>query len=293
MAEMIQLDTHAARDRRSLVTPEGVDLSLGLATAGQRIGAFAIDVMVIIAALGVINLVVYMMVRIAVSGGVGGGKATMDIAAAIWLLASFFVRNGYFILMEGGRRGATIGKRVAGLRVVGRAGERLSLESVIARNLMREVEVFLPLIFAVSLIGDRGATWLTMLGGLWVMVFLLFPLFNRDRLRVGDLLAGTWVVSIPKRQLTWDLAHQHRPSMAFTAEQLDAYGVYELQTLEKVLREGQWETMQMVASTIRHKIGQWDDVGDHDFLTAYYAAARAHMERGLLFGKRRAHKFDR
>lgn len=290
MADAGLLEPHAARDRRSLVTPEGVDLSLGLATAGQRLGAFALDVLVMVAALGVANVLVTMLARIALGTG---SRATLEIAQAIWLLAFFFVRNFYFILFEGGRRGATIGKRVTGLRVVGRAGERLSLESVIARNLMREVEIFLPLIFIASMISESGGAILGLLGGLWVLVFLLFPLLNRDRLRVGDLLAGTWVVSIPKRQLTWDLAHQARPALAFTAEQLDAYGVYELQTLEKVLREGQWDTMQMVASTIRHKIGYWEVVGDQDFLTAYYAAVRAHMERGLLFGKRRANKFDR
>ena len=32
---------------------------------------------------------------------------------------------------------------------------------------------------------------------------------------------------------------------------------------------------------------------DRDFLIAYYDAARAKMERGLLFGKRREDKFDR
>jgi hypothetical protein len=82
-------------------------------------------------------------------------------------------------------------------------------------------------------------------------------------------------------------------ALAFTPAQLDAYGVYELQTLERVLREEQRETIQLVAATIRHKIAHHDPAADHDFLTAYYTAARAHMERGLLFGRRRADKFDR
>jgi hypothetical protein len=66
-------------------------------------------------------------------------------------------------------------------------------------------------------------------------------LFNKDRLRIGDLLAGTWVVSIPKRQLASDISAAMAPRaqwLSFTPEQLDAYGVYELQTLERVLREG-------------------------------------------------------
>jgi hypothetical protein len=60
-----------------------------------------------------------------------------------------------------------------------------------------------------------------------------------------------------------------------------------------VLREGQPETIHAVATTIRDKIDHHEPAPEHDFLTAYYAAARARMERGLLFGKRRADKFDR
>ena len=62
----------------------------------------------------------------------------------IWLLGFFLLRNGYFILMEMGPRAATFGKRASGLRVVARSGERLTADRVIARNLMREIEFYLP-----------------------------------------------------------------------------------------------------------------------------------------------------
>ena len=67
-----------------------------------------------------------------------------------------------------------------------------------------------------------------------------------------------------------------------------------LQTLERVLRDGQAEAIATVAYTIRNKIGLGHEYGDdHEFLLSYYDAIRARMERGLLFGKRRADKFDR
>ena len=298
MAEAVTLGPHAAGDRRRLVTPEGVDLSLGLATGGQRVGAFLIDLMVMLLALTLLTLLAHW---ISVAAGTGGAT-TQALVSAIWLLGFFLIRNGYFIAMESGRRAATFGKRLAGLRVVARSGERLTIESVIARNLTREIEVYLPLSYlgySLSQAGGGAGGGDSLLGWLaagWLLLFLLFPLFNKDRLRIGDLLAGTWVVSIPKRQLSYDLSAQMQSRagwLRFTPEQLDAYGVYELQTLERVLREGQWETIQLVASTIRHKIGHWEPAPDHDFLTAYYTAARAHMERGLLFGRRRADKFDR
>jgi uncharacterized RDD family membrane protein YckC len=294
MAEPVQLGPHAAGDRRRLVTPEGVDLSLGLATGGQRVGAFFTDLMIMLLALTLLTLFAHW-----VASAAGTGAATTQaLVAAIWLLGSFVIRNFYFIAMESGRRAATFGKRMAGLRVVARSGERLTVESVIARNLTREIEVYLPLSYLGYALGDGGGgdPLLGWLAAGWLLLFLAFPLFNKDRLRVGDLLAGTWVVAIPKRQLAYDLSTQMQTragALSFTPAQLDAYGVYELQTLERVLREGQWETIQLVAATIRNKIAHHEPAADHDFLTAYYTAARAHMERGLLFGRRRADKFDR
>ena len=286
------LGPHLATDRRRLVTPEGVDLSLGLATGSQRVGAFLVDLVIMVVSLIVLTLLALWALS------ASGGGASQTIAAVIWLLGFFVIRNGYFIIMEGGRRAATFGKRATGLRVVARSGERLTIESVIARNLTREIEVYLPLSYVFYAIGNSGGDdpLLGWLAAGWLLLFLLFPLFNKDRLRIGDLLAGTWVVSIPKRQLASDISAAMAPRaqwLSFTPEQLDAYGVYELQTLERVLREGQWETIQRVALTIRQKIDHWEPAHDYDFLTAYYTASRTHMERGLLFGRRRADKFDR
>ena len=294
MADMMALGPHDARDRRSLVTPEGIDLSLGLARGGARAGAFMIDLLLMLLALVVLTILAFAIGSAAVGSG---NEVTKEIVTSIWLLGSFFIRTGYFILFEAGPRGATLGKRALGLRVIARNGERLTVESVVARNLMREVEVFVPLsLLFYSAAREGSSGWLDLVGMGWVLLFLLFPLFNKDRLRVGDLLAGTWVINIPKKRLGYDLAAQEplqAARLSFTPEQLDAYGVYELQTLEQVLREGQYATVQLVASTIRHKIGHWEAADDYQFLQDYYAATRAHMERGLLFGRRRANKFDR
>jgi uncharacterized RDD family membrane protein YckC len=295
MAEAHGLGPHAARDRRSLVTPEGVDLSLGLATGGQRVGAFVVDLLIMLLALIVLTLIaIFSAIGFSASGG---GEWALEFVGAVWLLGFFLIRNFYFILFEAGTRAATWGKRAFGLRVVARSGERLTSESVVARNLMREVELYLPLSYLIyaAVETDSGDALLAWGGVLWVLVFTLFPFFNKDRLRVGDLLAGTWVVNIPKRNLSYDLvAHATAEATGrFSKEQLDAYGVYELQTLEQVLRDGQPDTLRLVAGTIREKIGYWGPGDDYEFLSTYYREARADMERGLLFGKRRANKFDR
>jgi uncharacterized RDD family membrane protein YckC len=258
MAERVALGPHLATNRRRLVTPEGVDLSLGLATGTQRVGAFLLDLMIML-----LLLIALTALAVWIGSSAAGGGTTQAILTAIWLLGFFVIRNGYFIMMESGRRAATLGKQATGTRVVARNGERLTVESVIARNLTREIEVYLPLSYTLYSLftGGMGDPLLGWLAAGWLLLFLLFPLFNKDRLRIGDLLAGTWVVSIPRRRLAFDLSAQMAPragALQFTPEQLDAYGVYELQTLERVLREGQQETIHAVATTIRDKIDHRD-----------------------------------
>jgi hypothetical protein len=162
---------------------------------------------------------------------------------------------------------------------------------------MREIEIFLPgiLLFMRGMGVDAG---LIALGAVWSGVFAVFPLFNRDRLRLGDIAAGTMVVKAPKRLLRPDLAAE-RPSaeagLAFTDAQLDAYGIKELHVLEDVLRRGERRMLAEVSDRIRKKIS-WEtplEVSDRAFLQAYYAGLRARLEGQLLFGRRRKDKFDK
>src|SRR6185436_1316532 len=249
----------------------GVDLSLRLADAGQRVAAFMIDLLIMFGILIALTL-------LALGAVASLGMARAEIAFVIWMLGFFLLRNGYFILMEMGPRAATFGKRGAGLRVVARSGERLTADRVIARNLMREIEFYLPISFLSYDAADGSAGGLTALAGLaWTGLFLFFPMFNRDRMRVGDLLAGTWVISAPRRKLAVDLLDTEGPRdrYRFSEAQLDVYGVFELQTLERVLRDGQFEAIATVAYTIRNKIGASDEQSqgdDYEFLLAYYDA---------------------
>jgi len=293
MAEFAAVNRQALEGRRrSLVTPEGVDLSLTLSEMGPRVGAFLLDWIIISVSL-VALMLICMTIFASLGSQIGG-----EIAVTIWLLGLFLFRNFYFILLEMGPRAATFGKRAAGLRVVARSGDRLTADRVIARNMLREIEIYLPLTFLIYNAAEGDGSGLAALAGLiWSMIFLFFPWFNKDRLRVGDLLAGTWVIRAPKKKLTVELRPAddriYETELRFTDAQLDTYGIYELQTLEQVLRDSQPQAIAEVAATIRYKIGATMLGDDHDFLVAYYDQARARMERGLLFGKRRENKFDR
>jgi len=274
-------------DQRKLITPEGIDLQVQLADIGARIGAYFIDQVII-------NVGLITAFFIIIFGGLAAGS---DVAITIFILINFFVRNFYYMFFEMGLKAATPGKRISKIRVASRNQARLSANAVFARNALREIEINLPLSFLIMGSGTIDG-WIALLGLLWSGIFLFFPLFNKDRLRAGDLIAGTWVVRAPKPILAADLAAEKTnldSNYIFTPEQIEAYGVHELHVLENVIRANEPQTIIGVAESIRKKI-KWEegmsDV-DIDFLKAYYAALRGRLETQLLFGIRRKDKFDK
>ncbi|HET8538603.1 MAG TPA: RDD family protein [Anaeromyxobacter sp.] len=278
---------------REVVTPEGVPIRFAVALAGDRLGAFMLDAVAI--------LVIVLAIVVPLAWLASRDWFEADVVGAAALLAIFLVRTFYFTFFELTWQGQTPGKRRLRLRAVEARGGPLTAEAIITRNLTREVELFLPLIALLA--PDAffgGAPGWARLGALaWMVVFGFLPLFNRDRLRVGDLIAGTVVIRTPDAVLLEDLsAARAREELAFTEAQLDVYGVYELQVLEDVLRgrgrAGHAEAVRTVAAKVREKIG-WTGPGvaDEPFLDAFYGALRGRLERRLLFGKRRADKHDR
>ena len=214
------------------------------------------------------------------------------------------LRNFYFVFFEIGRRAATPGKRLLGLRVAARNGGRLTASAVFARNFTREVEAFLPItliVFSGAQSGVEG--WLVLMAVIWSGIFLFMPLFNSDKLRAGDVIAGTWVIRNPKVVLLGDIgskttskkAQAERDGFNFNTAQVSAYGIHELHVLENVLRESSSETKSSVADRIRTKIDWTRAPGEKDiaFLEAYYSALRRHLEQKLLLGQRKEDKFDK
>jgi uncharacterized RDD family membrane protein YckC len=291
----------ADKRERMLVTPEGIALPVRIASRGARAGALMIDFILIH---GLMLLLTALLAYLAFgalglewSGGGGGGA--LEFLAVLWIIAMFLFRNAYFLFFELGARGATPGKRATGIRIAARDGGRLRAEAVIARNLLRDIELFLPIVMiAGAQTGDGGLAGTA--GAAWFALFMLFPFFNRDALRAGDLVAGTWVLEAPRLKLGEVLAvgdgANGRSTLTgadyrFSDAELSVYGAYELQTLERILRGKQADTMAAVAETIRHKIGWTGGAGDElAFLEAFYAQLRAKLERDMRFGKRKADK---
>jgi uncharacterized RDD family membrane protein YckC len=301
-----------ARRERTLVTPEGLALPMTLAPRASRAGALIIDVMIIVSGLIAFQLVIYW-----IADGVLGGtrfdpdrmsEPALEFLGIVMALFVFCTWYGYFLVQELGPRGATLGKRIVGIRIAARGGARLTPEAVIARNLLRDIEIFYPVItlLVLVLVAQRGEP-VGMLGWVltgWFALFLLFPFFNRDRLRAGDIVAGTWVVERPRAKLAAVLSAQGAAAAEgasdvtgvrydFGDAELSVYGEKELQTLERMLRESPDEALAAAHAAICRKIG-WDPgAGDERaFLEAFYAQLRAKLEADLRFGKRKADKFS-
>jgi len=299
----------AKSDRnRVMITPEGIALPVTVGSRGSRFGALALDLLfIVVLMISSTLLLAYLGSGVdelrseALAKGDRGIARASEFLVVLWIAVMFLFRHAYFLFFELGPRGATPGKRLTGLRIAARDGGRLTTEMVLARNLLRDIELFLPIAMIVTNSGadNMGAAGLA--ATVWFLVFGLFPFFNRDRLRAGDLVAGTWVVEAPRRKLeavlstTPTAASGHSAATGaqyrFGEAELAIYGEFELQTLERVLREDRPEALVAVHTAICRKIGWEPGAGDERaFLEAYYTQLRARLESGLRLGQRKADK---
>jgi uncharacterized RDD family membrane protein YckC len=290
---------------REIVTPEGIPVRFTLARAGDRAAAFLLDVL--------LQVVLAVAILWGVAVAVGGAGTWLT---AVIVVVAFLLLNFYFAFFEVRWQGSTPGKRRVGIRVIDARGGQLETSAVLARNLIRELEVWTPLRFllASSLVWPEAPGWARLLAGAWAFLFLFMPVFNKDRLRVGDMIAGTRVVLHPRAVLMPDLVDEsaaaptqaagapaRAPAAAhvFSDAQLGIYGIYELQVLEGVLRispgdSAHLEAVRTVAEKVRNKIRYEGRVTDDErFLREFYVAQRAHLEQKMLFGQRRQDKFSK
>jgi uncharacterized RDD family membrane protein YckC len=269
--------------------PEGVPISFRIATGGQRFGAQLLDILITFGGMFLFFLAM-------IWSGVFDGS----LIATLFLLLVFFLRVPYYIFSELVWNGRTIGKRIVKIRVVSADGGRLTPHQITARNLMKEVEVFMPATTILSATVESG--WVTIALLVWMLLVLLVPLFNKKRQRLGDMIAGTYVIEQPQSVLMPDLAANGTPQAAgfvFDTVHLEVYGRYELQVLEEILRQKPRtpeaiKRMEDVSKTIQRKIGYAEKVAQRDswnFLSDFYRQQRQYLESRQLFGDAREDKF--
>lgn len=298
-----QRDTAPARRAKTLepprrmiadfLPPEGVPIRFEVASLSARAVAQITDILITTAVL------ILFMIALALADLLSGAGLV-----AVGALLFFAIRVPYHALAEILMNGQTFGKRLAGLRVISADGRSLSAHAVAVRNLMKEMEVFMPgtMLLASPELGRTAALILLA----WITILLAVPLANPNRQRLGDILANTYVVMLPKPVLLPELA-EAAPEARYTflPHHLDHYGRYELQTLETLLRgrgrkpgspaaRRHQENMERVAETIVKRIGYEVQVPPDEaeiFLLEFYGIQRGYLENRRLFGDTREDKF--
>ena len=299
----VQPSPYADKRLRHMMTPEGIKLPFTVASRGARIGALFLDLFFVQVSLIIVFLLLLWTFTglFNFEGSLDNPTGAIEFIVVTWILLSFAARYGYFLFFELGPRGATPGKRLLGIRVASRNGAELTAEAVVARNLIRDIELFLPVAFIqVAPSGAAGSAGVA--GMIWFVIFMAIPLLNKNALRAGDIIAGTWVVESPRSKLQDTLSTQGAASgksgitgasYKFGDEELSVYGEQELQTLERVLREDNQAAIESVHAAICRKIGWAPGGGDERaFLEAFYSQLRAKLEGDMRFGKRKKDKFS-
>lgn len=138
---------------------EGMEIHLRAAGPFLRFIAFLLDWLVKFAAFLALGLIINIIFPV----------LGANVTEAVKLLSIFFIIWFYDVLFEISPWGATIGKRVMGLRVVDEAGGGIRLGSSMIRNFIRQIEILLPFV-------------------------PLIAFFNPRFQRLGDLAAGTLVI---------------------------------------------------------------------------------------------------
>jgi len=281
-----------------LVGPEGVPLRFPSASVVERLMAFLLDLMII----GVLMVVIFL-------GGLLVAMGTFSLEPiALMLVGVFVVRHFYFMAFEMFWQGATPGKRLLKLKVISRDGGRLQADAIIGRNLMRDVELFVPMValLAPEQLYGNAPWWMLLPTGLWMGVMMFLPVISKESTRVGDLVGGTLVVRVPRAELLEDQAARDSlppgapvsADLVFRRDQLEVYGEKELETLAGLIRkadEGKASVsdMRKIAVTIAQKLGYTGPEPQRQperFLRVFYKQQRAFLEKRLLFGKRKASK---
>lgn len=158
---------------QSVELGDGVEILLRIAGPFPRAAALVIDYLIITGL-----LILLSFLESFISWMVGENYAEGLILICLFLLGWF-----YFSFFEWGKRGATPGKRVMGLRVVDRSGNLATKGQVMVRNLLRLVDM-LPGV-------PTGALGM-MVGGYGVGLAAM--LLSKRFQRLGDVVANTVVV---------------------------------------------------------------------------------------------------
>lgn len=147
----------------TLETPEQTLVEYRVAAFGTRMIAALLDRLII---WSIVIVLIVLVIAMGLAGGLGEGSMPYVIAAVI--IAQFLITLFYYAVAEVRGEGQTWGKQRLGIRTVMATGRGVTVGASLLRNLAR--------------VADD------------VPVFWLVPALSTGKRRIGDLLAGTFVV---------------------------------------------------------------------------------------------------
>jgi len=154
-------------------TPEQVVLSYTLAGVGARAAAAIIDFLAISALIISFFLSMSLLAKLRPTGPHPTPEESSTWVLAIASLIMFSLEWGYYVLFEALWDGQTPGKRLLHIRVVQDGGYSVSFGASAVRNIARIID------------GQPGFLY---------GVGVIAAVFNRSGKRLGDMMAGTFVV---------------------------------------------------------------------------------------------------
>jgi uncharacterized RDD family membrane protein YckC len=208
-------------DNFQIETAQNVSIRQNVANVSTRIGSFLIDGLVITA--------YYVLIIVILSALDLNTSFDMSIMWVLMGLPVFF----YSLLFETFMNGQTPGKYVNKIRVVKIDGSKPTFGSYLLRWVLRFVDISI----------STGS------------VALLTILLNGKGQRLGDLAAGTTVISEKKRigihnTLTIDLAEDYQP----TFPQVTMLSDKDVQTIKELFYKAKRQNNHRIISKLNHKI---------------------------------------
>lgn len=164
-------------------TPEQTQVEYRLAPFGTRLVAAALDAVFV--AIASILLLVGGALLASAAGMLTGSSATgLTLFATLYAVHSF-LGILYYVWAEVRGEGQTAGKRLTGIRTVMSTGQGVTLGAAVVRNCARLFD--------------------------WLPLLWLIPTLSKGCQRIGDLLAGTYVVVAARHvaepaQIDWPAA---------------------------------------------------------------------------------------
>ena len=172
-------------------TSQNVEINFTLASIGERIFAFLLDLLFIIAFMVFINLIFFKVLGL----DVFFSNLSDDWSLTAIILMNTFPVYIYTITLESLMEGQTFGKKILKIKVVKIDGYQAHFSDYFVRWIFRLVDIW-----------SNSA-----------IVGLLFVIINKNNQRLGDIASGTAVISLKKNvnisnTILVNLAEDYQPS---------------------------------------------------------------------------------